>query len=125
MKRTRHRKQTLFANLATLNSRLLSLQILHILIQSIQYILIRPLIQPINLLSNLLKKSSISNHPINQNPLFSDYNFSDNTLQAVYNPPISKSPIQHSAPVAEVNYTIPNSQKVLVTTKKTTTKTNN
>ena len=46
----------LFANLATLISRLLSLQFFfHILIQSIQYILIRPLIQPINLLSNLLK----------------------------------------------------------------------
>ena len=68
-----------------------------------------------------LKKSSISNHPINQNPLFSNYNFSDNTLQAVYNPPISKSPIQHSAPVAKVNYTIPNSQKVLVTTRQNPT----
>ena len=33
-----------------------------------------------------LKKSSTSNHSINQNPLFSNYNFSDNTLQAVYNP---------------------------------------
>ena len=33
-----------------------------------------------------LKKSSISNHSINQNPLFSNFNFSDNTLKAVYNP---------------------------------------
>ena len=68
-----------------------------------------------------LKKSSISNHLINQNLLFSNYNFSDNTLQAVYNPPISKSPIQPSAPVAKVNYTIPNSQKVLVTTRQNPT----
>ena len=34
------------------------------------------------------KKSSTSNHFVNQNLLFSKYNFSDNILQAVYNPPI-------------------------------------
>ena len=68
-----------------------------------------------------LKKSSISNHSINQNPLFPNYNFSDITLQAIYNPPISKSPIQHSAPFAEVHFTIPNSQKVLVATRRNPT----
>ena len=68
-----------------------------------------------------LKKSSISNHSINQNPLFPNYNFSNNTLQDIYNPRISKSPIQHSAPFAKVNFTIPNSQKVLVTTRRNPT----
>ena len=68
-----------------------------------------------------LKKSSISNHSVNQNLLFSKYNFSDNTLQAVYNPPISKSPIRHSARVAKVNFTFPNSQKVLVTSRQNPT----
>ena len=68
-----------------------------------------------------LKKSSISNHSINQNPSFPNYNFSDNTLQSIYNPPISKSPIQHSAPFTTVNLTIPKAHKVLVTTRRNPT----
>ena len=68
-----------------------------------------------------LKKSSVSNHSINQKTSFPQYNLSDNTLQSKCNPPISKSPIQHSAPFTTVNFTIPKSQKVLVTTRRNPT----
>ena len=71
------------------------------------------------------KKSSNSNHSINQNPSSSNYNPHDNTLHSIYNPPVSKSSIQHSAPFTTVNVIIPKYQKVLVTTRRNpTTETN-